>query len=137
MDLIFNSQIFNDLFFNFQQIYCRYKSIYLTLHRKHLYMEQLLAQNVKRICKERKLQMKDLAIRMGVDPSALNRALKGNARFNTIEKIANALDVSIKSLFEQTDDVEGFIRIGGKVYQFNSQRELKKILINNCQKLGV
>jgi transcriptional regulator with XRE-family HTH domain len=100
-------------------------------------MEQLLAQNVRRLCKEKKLQLKDLATRMGVDPSALNRALKGNARFDTIEKIANALDVSIKSLFEPTDDVEGFIRVGGKIYQFNSRVELRKILEENGQILGI
>lgn len=99
-------------------------------------MEQLLAQNVRRICKEYNIQLKELAFRMGVDPSALNRALKGNARFDTIEKIANALDVSIKTLFEPMDDVEGFIRVGGKVYQFNSRRELQKILVNNGQILG-
>jgi transcriptional regulator with XRE-family HTH domain len=96
-------------------------------------MEQLLSQNVRRICKEQKLQLKELADKMGVDPSALNRALKGNARYDTIEKIANALDVSIKSLFEPTDDVEGFIRVGGKIYQFNSRKELQRILLNNGQ----
>lgn len=70
---------------------------------------------------------------MGVDPSALNRALKGNARLDTIQKIADALDVSVKSLFEPLYDVEGFIRVGGKTYQFNSRRELQKILENNGQ----
>lgn len=99
-------------------------------------MEQLLSKNVRRICKEQKLQLKELADKMGVDPSALNRALKGNARLDTVEKIANALDVSIKSLFEPSDDVEGFIRVDGKVYLFNSRRELQKILVNNGQILG-
>lgn len=81
--------------------------------------------------------MKNLAMRMGVDPSALNRALKGNARLDTMQKIADALDVSIKSLFEPTDDVEGFIRVGGKIYQFNSRVELRKILEENGQILGI
>ena len=93
-----------------------------------LYMEQLLALNVRRICKERNLQMKDLAMRMGVDPSALNRALKGNARLDTMQKI--------RSLFEPMNDVEGFIRVAGKVYQFNNRKELQRILLNNGQILG-
>ena len=46
----------------------------------------------------------------------------------TIEKIANALGVSMKSLFEPLDDVEGYIRIGDKIYQFNSRQELNSIL---------
>lgn len=91
-------------------------------------MESLLSQNVRRICKERKIQMKELAGRMDVDPAALTRALSGNARLDTMQKIATALGVSLKSLFEPLDDVEGYIRIKGKVYQFNSRSELEQIL---------
>ena len=72
--------------------------------------------------------MKDLAADMGIDPASLTRALNGNARLDTIEKIANALGVSMKSLFEPHDDVEGYIRIKDKVYQFNSRNELEQIL---------
>ena len=72
--------------------------------------------------------MKDLAADMGIDPASLTRALNGNARLDTIEKIANALGVSMKSLFEPLDDVEGFIRIGERVYQFNSRTELNQLL---------
>jgi len=94
-------------------------------------MENLLSQNVRRICKERNLQMKELAARMDVDPAALTRALGGNCRLDTIQKMANALEVSLKSLFEPIDDVEGFIRIGEQVYQFNSRTELNNILSEN------
>lgn len=93
-------------------------------------MSKILADNVRRICKEQGKQMKDLAGDMGIDPSSLTRALNGNARLDTIEKIANALGVSIKSLFEPSDDVEGYIRIDGKVYQFNSRNELDELLRN-------
>ena len=61
---------------------------------------------------------------MEIDPASLNRAMYGNARLDTIEKIANALGVSIKSLFEQTDDdaIEGYIKIKGKIYQFITEK---------------
>ena len=72
--------------------------------------------------------MKDLAADMGIDPASLTRALNGNARLDTIQKIASALGVSMKSLFEPLDDVEGYIRIGDKIYQFNSRTELTKLL---------
>lgn len=91
-------------------------------------MENILSQNVRRICKERKLTMKELAKTMGVDPASLTRALSGNARLDTMQKIATSLEVSLKSLFEPQDDVEGFIRVGGQVYQFNSRKELERIL---------
>ena len=94
-------------------------------------MSKILADNVKRICKEQNKQMKDLAADMGIDPASLTRALNGNARLDTIQKIATALGVSMKSLFEPLDDVEGFIRIGDKIYKFNSRFELEKLLQKN------
>lgn len=94
-------------------------------------MESVLSQNVRRICKERKITMKELAGKMDVDPAALTRALSGNCRYDTMQKMATALGVSLKSLFEPLDDVEGFIRIGDKIYQFNSRFELEKLLQKN------
>ena len=91
-------------------------------------MSKILADNVRRLCKEQGKQMKDLALGMGIDPASLTRALNGNARLDTVQKIATALGVSVKSLFEPLDDVEGFIRIRDKVYQFNSREELNNLL---------
>lgn len=78
--------------------------------------------------------MKELAGKMEVDPAALNRALSGNCRLDTMQKMATALGVSLKSLFEPLDDVEGFIRIGSKVYQFNNMEELTALLNNHDEK---
>lgn len=94
-------------------------------------MSKIVANNVRRICKEQGKQLKDLATDMGIDPASLTRALNGNARLDTIEKMATALGVSLKSLFEPMDDVEGFIRMGERVYQFNSRMELDSILEKN------
>lgn len=68
---------------------------------------------------------------MGIDPASLTRALNGNARLDTVQKIATALGVSMKSLFEPMDDVEGFIRIRGNVFQFNSREELDTLIMKN------
>ena len=74
------------------------------------------------------MQLKELAGKMDVDPAALTRALSGNARLDTMQKIATALGVSLKSLFEPLNDVEGYIRIGNKIFQFNSREELDTLL---------
>ena len=92
-------------------------------------MENLLSQNVRRLCKARNLQLKDLASAMAVDPATLTRALNGNCRLSTINKIADALGVSLKTLFEHVDDVEGYIKIGGMIHRFNSKQELENILM--------
>jgi len=96
-------------------------------------MSKILADNVRRICKEQGKQMKDLAADMGIDPASLTRALNGNARLDTIQKIATSLRVSMKSLFEPLDEVEGFIRVGEQIYQFNCREELERV-INNVVK---
>ena len=94
-------------------------------------MEKILAENVKRICKQQRKQLKDLAQDMDIDASSLTRAMYGNARLDTIEKMAVALGVSVKSLFEPMGDeaVEGFIKIRGKIYQFNCRSNDYKLLV--------
>ncbi len=90
----------------------------------------ILAENIKRICKQQKKQLKDLASDMEIDPASLNRAMYGNARLDTIQKMASALGISIRTLFEplDNDEVEGYIKVKGKIYQFNSREELDKII---------
>ena len=117
-------------FANNSKIICVLHQFWLFLP-KNSCMSKILADNVRRICKEQGKQMKDLASDMGIDPASLTRALNGNARLDTVQKIATALGVSVKSLFEPLDDVEGFIRIRGKVYQFNSKNELNDLLNTN------
>ena len=102
----------------------------MSIFAQNFKMMKILADNVKRICKEQGKQLKDLAADMGIDPASLTRALNGNARLDTIEKIATALEVSMKSLFELQDEIEGYIRIGERVYQFNSRSELERLLSN-------
>lgn len=95
-------------------------------------MEKILAENIKRLCKLRGKQLKDLARDMGVEPASLNRAMYGNARLDTIEKMSIALGVPIKVLFEPLDydEVEGYIKVRGRIYQFNSKEELNNLLNN-------
>jgi transcriptional regulator with XRE-family HTH domain len=47
-------------------------------------MEKILAENVKRLCKQQGKQLKDLACDMDIDASSLTRAMYGNARLDTI-----------------------------------------------------
>ena len=102
------------IFFNFAPKIGEYGE--LTIAERETYLQ------------EQKIQLKELAAKMGVDPAALTRALNGNARLDTMQKMATALGVSMKSLFEPLDDVEGYIRIGEQVYQFNSLNELNGLL---------
>lgn len=90
--------------------------------------ENELYRNVTRICREQRLQQKDLAEKMGVAPAALSKALTGNPTLDTIRKIAKALGVSIKSLFEEEKGMSGYVEYKGKVYHFNSRQEFETII---------
>lgn len=87
-----------------------------------------LYTNVTLILNNRRMQQKDLAEKMGVAPAALSKALTGNPTLDTIRKIAKALDVPIKSLFEDSERTEGFVSYKGRIYRFNSKEELTHII---------
>ena len=88
----------------------------------------ILVFNVDRLCQEKGWKHFHLARKMGVKPESLSRSLNGLPRIDTIEKIAKALDVSIKSLFEDPVAIEGFVSVGGKVQRFNSVKEFDCIV---------
>jgi len=57
---------------------------------------------VKEIAKEKGLSIADVAKKIGVQPPALSRIINGsNTTTDSLQKIAEALGVSISELFEQ------------------------------------
>lgn len=56
---------------------------------------------VKEILKEKNKNQKWLAEKIGVAEISLSRSINGNPSLETIDKIAEALDVQISDLFEQ------------------------------------
>ncbi len=96
----------------------------------------ILVANVDRLCHEKGLQRYKLARKMGVKPESLSRSLNGLPRIDTIERIAKALDVSIKSLFEEPVAIEGFVSVGGKVQRFNTVKEFERIVKEPRPKLN-
>ncbi len=66
---------------------------------KHiLYIMEL---RIKEVCKEKGILFKELAEKLNISDIALRASLKGNPTIGTLEKVANALDVSIMELFEK------------------------------------
>ena len=54
---------------------------------------------VKEICKEKGLQMQELADKLGITRITLTRNISGNPTISTLENIAAALGVSVPELF--------------------------------------
>jgi transcriptional regulator with XRE-family HTH domain len=70
---------------------------------------------VKEICKEKGITIAEVANRMGIHAPALSRIINGsNTTTETLERIANALDVSVVDLFERKKEVSLLIKYKGE-----------------------
>ena len=75
----------------------------------------------------------ELAKAVGITAPSLTNALKGNPQLDTIQKIADALGVSVASLFEEKKKqtgIDGYISVNGAITHFHSEEELQNALVN-------
>lgn len=86
--------------------------------------------SVKEVCKEKGLTIQDLADKMEMKRESLSRAINGNPTLETLEKIANALEVDITELFAPSSSggIIGVIRIRDTNYNINSVSDLSRLL---------
>jgi transcriptional regulator with XRE-family HTH domain len=60
-------------------------------------------EKIKMLCRKRGITQKELAIILGITDISLNQTLRGQyPQLQTLEKIANALDVPISELFDRS-----------------------------------
>lgn len=58
---------------------------------------------IKELCQEQGITQKDLADKLGISDISLNKTLRGGyPQLQTLEKIANVLNVPITELFEKS-----------------------------------
>lgn len=83
------------------------------------------------LCKEVGINQTELADKIGLSRVGLSKAINGNPTVDTIERIATALNVDITDLFKKNDsgeDVNGYIKAKGTVYEIHSFDDLEKVL---------
>ena len=62
------------------------------------------AKRIKAICKERGIQIKDLANILGITPQGMSQAINQQyPQLQTLERIANALGVDVADLFNESN----------------------------------
>lgn len=94
----------------------------------------LLESNVKRIVESNKGEARgcrslaQLAEAIGMSAPSLTHALKHNPSLVTIQKIADALNVSVASLFFDERKIQGYISIDGHIIPFQTEEELQNAL---------
>ena len=83
------------------------------------------------LCKEVGINQTELADKIGLSRVGLSKAINGNPTVDTLERIATALNVDITDLFKKNDpgeDVNGYIKAKGTVYEIHSFDDLEKVL---------
>lgn len=82
------------------------------------------------ICKQAGITQKELAERIGLSPVGLSKAINGNPTKDTLEKIANALNVRITELFEEPTNINGYIELDGTIHKVTSKDDIRKLAEN-------
>ena len=83
------------------------------------------------LCKEVGINQTELADKIGLSRVGLSKSIYGNPTVDTLERIATALNVDITDLFKKNDsgeDVNGYIKAKGTVYEIHSFDDLEKVL---------
>jgi hypothetical protein len=87
---------------------------------------------IKELCQEQGITQKELAEKMGITDISLNKTLRGEyPQLQTLEKIAMVLNIPISDLFKKNDfgeDVNGYIKVKGTIYEIHSFDDLEKVL---------
>ena len=103
-------------------------------------MEYNLSNRVKELCRQRGIQLKDLAKGMGIAPESLSRAINGNPQLgnpqlSTITCIADNLGISISELFAVKEQIplNAIIVCKDKTYTAQTLSELK-LLVNEIER---
>ena len=78
-------------------------SKYFSLHLWHNIKYIIMKLRVKEICKSKGLLMANLASSLGIARVNLTKTINGNPTIETLERIAEALNVSVTELFEQPE----------------------------------
>lgn len=87
---------------------------------------------IKELCQSKGFTQKDLAEKMGISDISLNKTLRGDyPQLQSLERIANALEVDIAELFVRNtpdSEVNGYVKVKGVLYEVHSFEDLEKLL---------
>lgn len=87
---------------------------------------------IKELCQSKGFTQKELADKMGISDISLNKTLRGDyPQLQSLERIANALDIDISELFVRDtpdSEVNGYVKVKGTLYEVHSFEDLRRLL---------
>lgn len=89
-----------------------------------------MALIIKKIIKEKGLSVQEIAEKMGISRVTLSQHLNGNPTVQILQRIAEAIGVSVKELFddESGNKLTAFIDYEGEYYKAYTIEELEEIV---------
>lgn len=69
---------------------------------------------IKEICKEKGITLQDLSDRLGINYQSLHSAMTGNPKLETLQNIAEKLEVTIPELFEEKKEISLLLEYQGE-----------------------
>lgn len=107
-------------------------SINVYFRRIKLYSIMDFRIRIKELCQSKGITQKELADKMGISDISLNKTLRGDyPQLQTLERIANALEVDITELFMRNtadSEVNGYVKVKGTLYEVHSFEDLEKLI---------
>lgn len=97
----------------------------------HYKLLETMDLRIKDICKEKKITQKDLAVQLGITNIGLSQQVNGNPTVETLQKIANALNVDVWELFTSSsnkDELTALIDYKGELHRFNDIEALREFI---------
>lgn len=82
---------------------------------------------IKKLIKEKGITVAEVALRMGVTPPSLSRAINGNTTVEMLNRIAIALNVPVTDLFDVQAELYGLVQFKGKIYKVDSEQALQSL----------
>lgn len=88
---------------------------------------------IREVLEKKDTKVSSLAEMVGITRANMSNIVNGKSTpsLDTLERIANALNVDITDLFKKNDsgeDVNGFVRVKGTIYEIHSFDDLEKVL---------
>lgn len=94
-------------------------------------MQDAIRNSIKRIAREKGLTLADVADRMGIKGPTLSQNINGNPTVEMLGRIASALQVDIRLLFESSgaeSELYGMVQYKDRSYKIDSVESLKQLL---------
>ena len=86
--------------------------------------------NIKKAIKERGLEVREVAQRMGITPTGLSQHINGNPTIDVLNRIADAIGCEVVELFDcptDPDELTAFVEFRGQIYVAHNYPQFEAI----------